>query len=426
MENRISAETLFKKDKAGNIVYWDCAIVSNPDFVNAMIDIRQGRFGGKEKIHKDTITEGKNIGKSNETTPLAQASSEALSRRNKKLDEGYKTLGMVGLEFNDDLEKLHTQLLEAVSDTKTDADGEAKPMLAHDYEKHSDKVRYPCFIQPKLDGVRCLAKVTIIGKELSCELISRGGKRFSLPDVEKSVKELVFQYARLKNADPVDPKRKTPPKEDRDQTYILDGELYNPTLTFEQVVSGVKGNDYNSHLISYHIYDVVGKQPMHERVSELITLKGIVKHDGQTNQNLLRKVNIVPTVEVDHAEHIENSLVAFENDGHEGVMVRSFDGLYESTRSYGLLKYKTFDSNDYVVMGFELGSRGVEDLIVVCMTESGDYFRAKMTGTTAFKQSLYGQQQELTGKKITVKHFGLTSDSIPRFPIGIMIRNYEV
>ena len=77
-------------------------------------------------------------------------------------------------------------------------------------------------------------------------------------------------------------------------------------------------------------------------------------------------------------------------------------------------------------MGFELGSRGVEDLIVVCMTESGDYFRAKMTGTTAFKQSLYGQQQELTGKKITVKHFGLTSDSIPRFPIGIMIRNYEV
>ena len=34
-----------------------------------------------------------------------------------------------------------------------------KPMLAHEFKKNKHKVKYPCIVQPKLDGIRCIATI---------------------------------------------------------------------------------------------------------------------------------------------------------------------------------------------------------------------------------------------------------------------------
>ena len=77
------------------------------------------------------------LGKKNETTPYEQAVFESKSLINKKLDENYA---------------------HSISQIPKNSDGMFLPMLAHSFDKHSKKINYPCWIQPKLDGVRMLAK----------------------------------------------------------------------------------------------------------------------------------------------------------------------------------------------------------------------------------------------------------------------------
>ena len=73
----------------------------------------------------------------NATTPVSQAVFNAESKRNNKLDSGYDyTVEGSKAKFNDQL----------------------KPMLAQSYDKHKKKLVYPCYTQPKLDGIRCLAR----------------------------------------------------------------------------------------------------------------------------------------------------------------------------------------------------------------------------------------------------------------------------
>ena len=84
---------------------------------------------------------------------------------------------------------------------------EIKPMLAHKY--NPDKIQYPAYIQPKLDGVRC-----IFTKDGA---FSRTGKQFkNLRHIESALYSLFVTYPKL----------------------ILDGELYNHELKhdFEKIL----------------------------------------------------------------------------------------------------------------------------------------------------------------------------------------------
>ena len=114
------------------------------------------------------------------------------------------------------------------------AEFEIKAMLAHKY--NPDKADYPAYIQPKLDGVRCL--FTAKGA------FSRTGKQFMNVDhIEQQLKPF---FAANPNT-------------------VLDGELYNHELKddFEKIISLVrKTKPTDEHrqeaaeLVQYHIYDV--------------------------------------------------------------------------------------------------------------------------------------------------------------------------
>jgi ATP-dependent DNA ligase len=106
--------------------------------------------------------------------------------------------------------------------------------------------------------------------------------------------------------------------------------------------------------------------------------------------------------------------------GYEGAMIRLLHGKYAAgARSRELLKVKEFDETEYKFMFWEYGQRE-EDLIAVCSSASGE-FRAKMIGTKTEKLEL-AKHPSHTGM-ITIKHFGLTEDGFPRFPIGKAFRD---
>ena len=126
---------LYKKTSTGKIQEWE---ISTED--NKIITV-QGQQNGKKQEYKEFIKEGKNIGRSNETTPAQQAQAEAQSRWDKKHNKDY-----------------HLTIEECNTTVKIANRGGYLPMLAQSYKKHAERhLKYPCYIQKKYDGLRCIS-----------------------------------------------------------------------------------------------------------------------------------------------------------------------------------------------------------------------------------------------------------------------------
>ena len=115
----------------------------------------------------------------------------------------------------------------------------------------------------------------------------------------------------------------------------------------------------------------------------------------------------------------------FEQEGYEGLMIRSVDMPYlPKKRSFQIRKCKNFDDAEYPIIGVHL-NHGVteENFVWVLYDETKDLtFNAKPTGTIEERVEMYENAEEYVGKLLTVKFQGLTEDGIPRFPIGKSIR----
>jgi DNA ligase-1 len=128
---------LYKKTSTGADQMWEIRVDGNK------IITLFGQVNGKIQETPPTVCEGKNIGRANETTPEEQALLEAESQWTRKLKKDYvTTLGAAVAGASSDL-----------------IEGGILPMLAHKFSEHGDKLKYPCYVQPKLDGHRCLAVV---------------------------------------------------------------------------------------------------------------------------------------------------------------------------------------------------------------------------------------------------------------------------
>lgn len=315
-----------------------------------------------------TIREGKNLGRSNETTPFEQACSEAEAKWQKKKDKKY-TEGSVK----------RTKIL--------------LPMLAQDFKKREHAIEWPAFVQPKLNGVRCLARRK--GDEI--EYVSRGGKAFET--LEHLTKPLLSMM--------------------RDGE-IFDGELFTRELTFQQIVSAVKRQKTENPDIAkvqYWVYDLVDpKAPFEMRtmlLGELVRpAKGIV---------------FVPTQRAAHKEGMLDLHQRFVADGFEGTIVRNRSGMYRCDfRSPDLQKYKDFIDEEFEIVGGKEGVGRAEGTITwTCVTEEGKSFDVRPTGTEEQRREWWKNLKKFVGKKLTVRYQNRSDDNIPIFPVGVQIRDYE-
>jgi hypothetical protein len=123
---------LFKKTATGATQEWQI-------FYDKGYYTVSGQTDGKKVISATTRCPGKNIGKKNETTPEQQSELEARAKWQKKKDEGY-------VEDVDSLDGANPLRLD--------------PMLAKDYADYTDKIVFPVYSQPKLDG--CIAGDTLV------------------------------------------------------------------------------------------------------------------------------------------------------------------------------------------------------------------------------------------------------------------------
>ena len=372
---------LYTKSKTGKIQQWQIEVKQTTN-ATAIITTQWGYKDGKLATTEKELTEGKNKGKSNETTPYQQAVSEAQSAWEKKTTrEGYA-------------EKLDDAALPGVAEgRKVAEETQLLPMLAQNYRKQSRKVVFPCYVQAKLDGVRSLYRNGVF--------TSRTAKPFGFLDHITS---------ELQPA--------------TDAGLILDGEIYSTTLSFQEFVGLVKKKHLtakdkeNLKQVKLWVYDVVNEHPFEQRLALLVDF---------FSRHSFTNVHLLPTEEAKTKEDVKKFHDKYVAAGYEGVIIRNKKGLYRlATRSENLQKYKEFEDAEFAIVGFTEGEGNEKGAVIwICETEDHKQFRVRPTGSIDDRKELFKKAQSYVGKKLTVKYQEMTDDGVPRFGVGIAIRDYE-
>lgn len=408
-KSQITFPMMYARTKNGGAKWYEVKVVHKSG-VSELHRIKASKIGGKAQTDIDEIFEGVNIGKANETTRVQQAEFIAKSTVNKLRDQGYKTLKDLGFKIDEDVEggyirvsdetfytSLEIVLSEALSEPNTDAQGNVKPMLACGYRE--DKVELPTFLQPKYDGVRCLAIRTPEG----VGLFSRGGKPYFASEIEKELLEVM------------------------QPGQILDGELYShKELTFQEIISAVKDRkDGNEFLpkIQYFVYDMPDVDAaFRERWFDLCELLRGKK---------LKKIVLSQISQVMQIADIMKKHDEWVDDGYEGLMIRNKRGRYEfGNRSNDLIKYKVMKDSEFEIVDvLEATGRDKGTAVFVCMATLKDgsvsKFNARPEGTKELRTSYFNDRKKLIGKMLTVRFQKLSDDGIPIFPVGVIVRDYE-
>jgi len=372
--------TLYKKTSTGKIQMWRIEVTegaTEDDSVPApAVQTTYGQVDGKKQTSVEYVREGKNIGRSNETTAMEQAHLLAQQEWDKKAKKGY-----VQSAEDAEQEKVDTNAIT----------GGVNPMLAHKYDDHGHKIQYPCIVQPKLDGHRCVAIV----QDGACTLWSRTRKPInSIPHIQRELE------------------RRFP-----EGTIILDGELYNHDYRdkFEQLTSKIrKAAPQPGHeVIQFWVYDLVDETLNNAGRQAKLARLGL---DGPS-------VVAVATDEADDQEQMIAVFGAYVNAGFEGLMARNRGGAYVGKRSYDLQKVKVMQDAEFEVVAVEEGKGRMEGhAMFVCKTGEGKTFRVKMMGALDNLKQMYDEREKYVGRMLTVKYQKLSAENIPVFPIALRFR----
>lgn len=348
-----------------------------------------GLIIGKKQTSEVAIKKGKNIGKRNETTPVEQALKEATSKWKKKLRTSFESLAELDSKGNK----------------------YTSPMLALQYSKRSHNIEFPCFVQPKLDGVRCVTKEVNKGIFVDIEYMSRTGHEFKTLDILSNSLHEIFKYIDIE----------------------LDGELFTSDIAFEEIVSCVKGNKNLNKLnnkLQYWVYDVIDTKS--DFIKRNIILNNIFLAYGEFDilkqTHHIGNIYLCPTHVVNNKEEILELHESFVEAGYEGTIIRNMKGFYKlgPSRSKDLQKKKDFIDDEFEIVNILDGvGKDQETAIFFCKARNGKIFRVKPEGTWEQRHEWFLNKDHLIGKQLTVKYQCLSRYGIPKFATGITVRNYE-
>lgn len=269
------------------------------------------------------------------------------------------------------------------------------PMLSKTFEGGKHLV-FPLYVQPKIDGLRCLARWV----EGAVELRSRTGFLFRSSHLSPIRERLVAYLGKYPD-------------------HVLDGELYSRDMSFEELSGLCRLSDKTGPIrtVRYYIFDVIILDEPNAGFQSRMS------HMTLPDDEILQ---ILPT----HQCHTLDEVMAHHGEflvaGHEGTMMRNRDGIYRmGYRSWDLQKYKNFMEEEFEIVGFDEGAgRDSGTVIWRCVTSHGKAFRVRPRGTLAHRSELFQNAAKYIGDRLTVIFQEYSADGIPRFPVGKAVRRH--
>jgi ATP-dependent DNA ligase len=357
----VKLKPLYHKGKTGKIVEWK--IWTKGDEIH----VQWGQVDGAFQ-HTMTKATAKNVGKKNEIKAEAQADIEAKAMWKHRVDRKY------------------SETIKEAEETVF------LPMLAHPWDKKKHTVKYPVDVQPKLDGNRALA----YWEGDKVVLMSRGGKTWDIKHIQDAIAEIL-------------------PK-----GMILDGEIYKHGLNLQGINKLVKkhrpGPDGSESLkfYAFDYFDPEAEDPWWKRNQAMQT---DIKPNGT--------VVLVQSSIISDEKGILKVCADCVEEGYEGVIVRTRDGLYTlGERSSDLLKVKMFQDDEFEIVNHYEGQGRHEGYVgFVCKTKDGKEFRCYPRGNDTQRREYGKKPKSYYGQKLTVRFQFLTDEGVPFLPIGICIRD---
>lgn len=343
-------KVIYKKDSKGKIRFLGVS-AEGDELVQT-----SGVVGSDNPVEHRKVCKGKNIGKSNETTPAEQAVLMAASKIASKMSEGYF----------DSVEKAQKELV-------------ILPMLAKSAEKEMKKVIFPCYVQPKLDGMRALYNTG--------EMISRKGKAI---ETMGHITEDIQQSTHM----------------------ILDGELYAHGKSFQDNMRLIKKyRPDETEAVKYHVYDIVSDLPFGARYEMLKEIAGLYAH-----------VEVVETRQIFNEDELKEAHSEYLAAGYEGTMIRWGDEGYKiNGRSSNLLKYKDFIDISARIIDIEPAESRPEWGTPV-LDYGGVIFRAGTKLSHTEREELLTNKSDYIGQMAEIRFFEFSESGTPRFPVYYGIR----
>jgi DNA ligase-1 len=278
-----------------------------------------------------------------------------------------------------------------------------KPMLAYKVGKKPVDWSENVFIQPKLDGVRCVIQLDDKGNVYA---YSRTGKPWlNIAHILEDLK----------------------PSFDLNPDMILDGELYNHDLrdNFEKIISLVRKQKPtesdrldSKELVQFHCYDYANTEDSY----------GIRMNNLADSDFYSYCVKYVPTnlvLRMDDARVYHSRWLV---NGYEGSILR-LDKPYQRKRSYSLQKFKDFQDTEALIVGYEEGKGKREGTLgkFLMQDDNGNKF-----GCPPGKGYNYAALTDILdnigdymGQRATFTYFERTQYGSYRHPMFKTIRNYE-
>lgn len=349
--------------RTGKKKYWQAQVIQNESHFCTRTCYWQDTIDGKESIKQYSepkIAEPTNVGRSNERDNEAQAYFEYEAMITKQKDKGYHEEGI-------------------------ESDILPLPMLANKWHDKKHTITFPVAVQPKLDGVRMLMKDGVCW--------SRTGK----PIIPEVVQHIACDTDGL----------------------ILDGELIYEGASFQDTMRAVK--KYRPELsskLTYHVFDIV------DTTLSFMSRYELLENFFSDYALLGTSIQLVPTTWLVFENNLNAHHVEFVEAGYEGTIIRVPSGKYQvGQRSSELLKLKDFDDDEFEIIDITDGEgRDSGAAIFECITKNGLSFLARPKGTMESRQEIFKNKYNYIGKQLTVRYQGFSEDGIPRFPIGISVR----
>lgn len=350
-------------------------------------------------IQKDTLyTEGKQG-----RTAFEQAVFEAQSAHESKQKKEKYVENIEDATAGDDIELL-------------------KPMLAEDSGKLKEPPEFPYYMQPKLDGNRCMIRVE---KDGTITKWSREGNTFyNLEHLDERLWHVARHFLV------------------REKEIIFDGELFTFEMPFKDINGTLKSPKKNleelngrelekaqdqlarRQKIQFWIYDVVTPRMFLSRVEVLDAINyqyGIPR--GSTTltakQAPIVLTNTVLVKDQDEADDFHEKHI---QDGYEGSIIRLPQGLYKHGRSRALLKRKDFKDAEFKIIRIDEMKKAPGQGVYICEGPNGQEFGATPKCSHEERKYIFEHPEEYIGKQLTVVFFEIYEDGTPRFPVGLRIR----
>ena len=275
-----------------------------------------------------------------------------------------------------------------------------KPMLAYPVSDKPINYDEPIFMQPKLDGVRCLIQYD----NSQVKAYSRTGKEW------KNIDHILFNLAPWFALNP---------------NVILDGELYNHDLRddFETIISLVrrqKPDDIDmlesADLVQFHCYDIIDETKTFEERKTFIT-------QAVPRNHCIHHVSTLYCASDYDAKEMHKVNLAC---GFEGSILRTND-MYKCGRSWNLRKFKDFQDAEATLLAWVEGKGKRKGTVgkFMAVDADGNEFGMPVMDKFDYLQKNFRKMRNWVGKTATFTYFERTKAGSYRHPLFKCIRDYE-